>query len=277
MTGASRPVWRVVLSPPANGALNMAIDQAILEAVAAKQAPPTLRLYAWTPACLSLGYVQPVADVDRARLARLGWNLVRRITGGRAILHVDEITYSIAFPDGDPVIAGGIIESYRRLSRALVAGLHHLGALPQADQRTRDDGRDPHGPVCFEVPSHYEITVDGQKLVGSAQVRKFGGVLQHGTLPLHGDITRICDVLQFATEDERHQARRRVYERATTVERVLGYAVDWNTAARVLSDSFHETFGVQYSEQSALIPAEQHRARELVTGQYADANWIARF
>src|ERR1700694_1282876 len=116
--------WRVLngrpIATPLNGALNMAIDEAILKAVGEATAPPTLRLYAWQPACLSLGYAQPGTDVDRARLAERGWDVVRRLTGGRAILHTDELTYSVAFPLDHRLAAGGIIDSYRRLSAALL-------------------------------------------------------------------------------------------------------------------------------------------------------------
>jgi len=80
--------WRLIITPPAAGAWNMAIDEAILEATGTGSAPPTLRLYGWDPACLSLGYAQPIADADLDRLALAGWDLVRRPTGGRAILHV---------------------------------------------------------------------------------------------------------------------------------------------------------------------------------------------
>ncbi|MEP0764556.1 MAG: lipoate--protein ligase family protein, partial [Chloroflexota bacterium] len=204
--------WRLLITPPADGPLNMAVDQAIMEAVAAGRVPPTLRFFAWTPPCLSLGYTQPVTDVNRERLAARGWDLVRRMTGGRAILHTDELTYSVALPAADPVVAGGIVESYRRLSAALVAGLHTLGVVPEADKRA--DGHNAfNGPVCFEVPSHYEITVGGSKLIGSAQVRKFGAVLQHGTLPLIGDIARICDALVFASDAQRAHAPARAARR----------------------------------------------------------------
>ena len=90
-----RAAWRLLLSPAADGALNMAVDEAILLAVAEGASPPTLRFFDWTPPCLSLGYSQPAAEVDRSQLARLGYGLVRRPTGGRAILHTDELTYSV--------------------------------------------------------------------------------------------------------------------------------------------------------------------------------------
>src|SRR5205814_2575613 len=121
-------VWRVIIHRAADGPTNMAIDEAIADSVAAGAVPPTLRFYAWEPACISLGYTQPVTDVDFDSLHAHGWDVVRRLTGGRAILHVDELTYSVAAPSDEPRVAGGVIESYRRLSAGLMAGLAKLGA-----------------------------------------------------------------------------------------------------------------------------------------------------
>lgn len=272
----TQPRWRLLLSPPADGPLNMAIDQAIMEAVAQGRVPPTLRFFAWTPPCLSLGYTQPVADVDRDRLAGRGWDLVRRMTGGRAILHTDELTYSVALPAVDPVVAGGVVESYRRLSAALVAGLHSLGVAPEADRRA-DGHNAANGPVCFEIPSHYEITVEGCKLIGSAQVRKFGAVLQHGTLPLAGDIARICDALVFASDDLRARVRARVAERATTMERALRRITTWDEAAEVMAESFRRVFDLALEQANTLTAEESARAVQLREEQYATEGWNARF
>src|SRR6476659_8951378 len=107
-----RAAWRLVLSLPSDGPLNMAVDEAILLAVAEGSSPPTLRFFDWTPPCLSLGYSQPAAEVDFGRLARLGYSLVRRPTGGRAILHTDELTYSVIAPMEEPRVRGGVMESY---------------------------------------------------------------------------------------------------------------------------------------------------------------------
>src|SRR4030095_11200616 len=98
-------------------------------------------------------------DVDVMRADQLGWDVVRRPTGGRAILHTDELTYSLSLPANDDLAAGTIVESYQRISLALLAGLTHLGAAPRADQRAEDI---EVSSVCFETPSHYEITVDGR-------------------------------------------------------------------------------------------------------------------
>src|SRR5579859_1906151 len=174
--------WRLIVDSPCDGPTNMAIDEAILEAVGKRQAPPTLRLFAWEPACLSLGYAQPAADVDQERLGAHGWDIVRRMTGGRAILHTEELTYSVALPQDHPLVAGTILDSYRRLSMALLHALEALGIDAHADKAEKPVGaRTPLGPVCFEVPSNYEITANGKKLIGSAQVRKDDATLQHGS------------------------------------------------------------------------------------------------
>ena len=167
----------------------MAVDEAILEHIHRGESLPTLRLYAWQPPCLSLGYAQPVADVDLPRLRERGWDLVRRPTGGRAILHTDELTYSVAAPADDPRTAGTVLESYNRIARALLRALQELGLPVEIEAQAPVPAMQGQAnPVCFEVPSSYEITAGGRKLVGSAQARKREGVLQHGSLPLTGDL-----------------------------------------------------------------------------------------
>src|SRR5918996_5777000 len=118
--------WRLLITPPARGAWNMALDEAILEHIGRGASLPTLRLYAWNPACLSLGYAQPFADIDSARLNERGWEVVRRATGGRAILHTDELTYSVIAPNDEPRVAGSVLESYNRLAQALLLGVQNL-------------------------------------------------------------------------------------------------------------------------------------------------------
>lgn len=268
--------WRLIITPDRDGAYNMALDHAILEQVGAGNLPPTLRLFSWNPPCLSLGQAQPATDIDLERIRARGWTVVRRPTGGRAILHTDEITYSVALPEGHPLVQGDIVTSYRRLSAALLGALERLGLAAQADRRAARAPANSKGPVCFEVPSDYEITAGGRKLLGSAQVRKFGGVLQHGSLPLWGDIARICDALAFPTEAAREAARLRVRQRATTLESVLGRAIPWEEAAAALRDSFAEVFGLALGAPEPPTPAEEARAAALREAQYAAEAWTFR-
>jgi lipoyl(octanoyl) transferase len=263
-----RETWRVIFDPPRDGALNMAVDEVLVEAAAAEALAPTLRLYAWEPPTLSLGYAQPAADCDFASLARLGWGLVRRPTGGRAILHTDELTYSVVAGESHPLMQGGVLESYRRLSRGLLAGLRLLGVDASADAgRT---ARSAGNPVCFEVPSQYEISCGGKKLVGSAQSRRLGCVLQHGALPLRGDLARILQVL--AHPDSTPE---RIHLRAATLGELLGREVTWREAADAVCRGFAETFEIAFLRED-LNQKEKSRAEDLAREKFGNDAWTRK-
>lgn len=253
----------------------MAVDQAILEHIHRGESITTLRLYSWNPPCLSLGHAQSFQDVDVERLKSHGWEVVRRVTGGRAILHTDELTYSVTGSADEPVLAGGVLESYNRLAQALLHAVREL-SVP-VEMKEHEDGHTQQNlnPVCFEVPSTYEITVDGKKLIGSAQARKKEGVLQHGSLPLTGDLTRICDALIFENESARQNAKERLLARATTVESVLGVGIDWERAAQSLVRGFEAQLGIQF-ERGEMSASEIRRTEELVKEKYAHASWTER-
>ncbi len=259
----------------------MAVDEAILEASGRGQSPPTLRLYAWDPGCLSLGYAQPFSDVSMPELTARGWDLVRRPTGGRAILHIDELTYSVAGPLDEPRLAGGVLESYHRLSLALLGGLKRMGILakaqPQKSASTENDSSTSNdmNPVCFEVPSNYEITIQGKKLIGSAQARRKGGVLQHGSLPLYGDLTRITQVLSFQNPEERAHAAQRLSLRAITSEQILNSPPAWREVADALVAAFQEKLNLELQLMD-LTPAEYERAAQLHDEKYTAPSWTKR-
>lgn len=278
-----RSDWRLLITPPNQGAVNMAIDEAILEAVGRGEVLPTLRLYSWRPACLSLGYAQSLAEVDITRLTKLGWDIVRRPTGGKAILHADDLTYSVIGPHTEIRLAGSILESYYRLSRALLSALHYLGINAEVRQKSPQVANSnqssvetnkitPPGPVCFEMPSTYEITMEDKKLIGSAQARRKEGILQHGSVPLYGDLTRITQCLKFSSEEARFIAADRLLKRAATIESTLGKRIDWETAAQTFSRAFQETLNLDF-HPSSLTPFEEKRAAELVRTKYAHPSW----
>ncbi|MDH5607768.1 MAG: MTH938/NDUFAF3 family protein, partial [Anaerolineae bacterium] len=267
--------WRLISTPPASGAWNMAVDEALLESVGRRASLPVLRLYAWDPPCLSLGYAQPLADVDQDALLGRGWELVRRLTGGRAILHADELTYSVIAPPDEPRLAGDILESYRRLSTAILAALEMLSLPVKSTPSENVPAGQITDPVCFEVPSHYEITVKGKKLVGSAQARRKEGILQHGTLPLGGDLGRITQALAFPDEEARQNAAGRLLERAATVESSLGRPVSWEEAARAFESAFSDLLNIEFQSES-LTPEEEIRAGEFVQEKYGSPEWISK-
>ena len=173
-------VWRFLETAPADGAFNMAVDDALLRSVRAG-GPPTLRLYAWSPPCLSLGRNQPArGEYDAVRLASAGIDLVRRPTGGRAVLHDDELTYAVAAP---VQLFGSPRRAYRRVNEVLAEALRRLGAA------TTIQGGERSAPAlsttpCFAEPAVGEIVAGGRKVVGSAQVVEGGALLQHGSIPV---------------------------------------------------------------------------------------------
>ncbi|MBN1887266.1 MAG: lipoate--protein ligase family protein [Thermoflexales bacterium] len=264
-------VWRLLNTAQDCGAANMAVDEAILRAVQAGTVPPTLRLYGWTPACLSLGHAQPAAEVDWEACRRLGVDVVRRSSGGRAILHVDELTYSLAAPDSEPRVAGDIVSSYRKISAGLLAGLRLLNVpgLESKPQASSTHRALPASPVCFQAPSHYEITVGGKKLAGSAQMRKRAVLLQHGAIPLCGDIARICRLLLPRPEEAALRAR------ATTVEATLGRAPSFDEAAAALVIGFSHALNVELVA-GQLTLQEQLWAAELRRDKYGCDEWTKR-
>ncbi|MBN1265086.1 MAG: lipoate--protein ligase family protein [Anaerolineales bacterium] len=267
--------WRLLWTPPERGSKNMAIDDAIVEEVGKYNSLPTIRFYTWDPPCLSLGYTQPLVQADLARISEAGWDLVRRPTGGRAILHTDELTYSISAPLSESLVSGGVLASYRRISKAIIHGLRLLDLPIETKEHTQTVPHAQQEPVCFEVPSVYEITALGKKLVGSAQVRRKNAVLQHGTIPLTGDISRICNALYFSSDAERKKAVLRVHERAITVEKLVGKQLDPRVVGETIAAGFREVFDLTL-EEAPLTGQENKLALQLEQDRYSHADWTNR-
>jgi lipoyl(octanoyl) transferase len=268
--------WRLILSPASSAALNMALDEVCLQNAAQKVTPPTLRLYSWQTPTLSLGYSQKSADVDLEELTKRNWQMVRRQTGGKAILHTDELTYSITASADDPLVAGSLLESYQRLSSILQKALGNLGVDTSADKEYPENSTFlKTDAVCFGVPSNYEITHQGKKLIGSAQARKFGGILQHGSLPLIGDLTRITQVLVYPSKKDRELAAQQLLEHAATLESCSGKVFSWEEAACAVITAFSAFV------DGDLVPSnptgdEQAAAAELARSKYAEPTWNFR-
>jgi lipoate-protein ligase A len=172
-------------------------------------------------------------------------------------------------------VAGSVLESYNRLAQALLLAVKFLEVPVEMKEVVAQDGILRNNPVCFEVPSTYEITVNGKKLIGSAQARKKEGVLQHGSLPLTGDLTRICQTLVFESEAARENASKRLLERATTVENALGREVGWEEAAQAYVRAFEAQLGIMF-EEGELSESESYLADELVREKYGHPAWTER-
>ncbi|MBI6546043.1 MAG: lipoate--protein ligase family protein [Cyanobacteria bacterium NC_groundwater_1444_Ag_S-0.65um_54_12] len=169
---------RLIDDGSASGAWNMAFDEAMLEALIAGEAPPTLRFYSWSPAAVSLGYAQDMRDIDLMACQRLGIEVVRRITGGRAVLHTGELTYAITgYASNEPIVT-----SYRRIAQAIALAIQSLGAPAVIEPGKERDI--PRSANCFAARSRADLVVGSRKLAGAAQLRRRGCFLQHGSIKL---------------------------------------------------------------------------------------------
>lgn len=268
--------WRLILGTgrsadaacpaAADGSTNMAVDAALLESVQRK-GPPVLRFYTWAPACLSLGRNQPARGAyDAERAAAAGIDIVRRPTGGLAVLHDREITYCVLAPLD---LFGGPRAAYATINRALVWGLRYFGV--PAMQAV---GAGPRGPMsgnaapCFQSPAAGEVVVSGRKLVGSAQRCERGVLLQHGSLLLSGSQTRILDLLTRPARPPHS------LDGAITLEELLGEYPVVPDLVDALCRGFRETLGIPLAP-GELDHAERVRADALIE-HYRAAEWTWR-
>jgi lipoate-protein ligase A len=183
--------WRLLVTDPASGPENMALDEALM-ARARMTREWVFRVYSWSAPTLSLGRHQSAcAAYDPGTLAEAGIAVVRRPTGGRAVLHDREVTYSVTAPATE---AGALRESYERINRLVVDGLRSLGVDVEVAETAR--APKPDLTPCFERPSPGELTAGGRKLAGSAQWREHGALLQHGSILVDGDQAAVSTLLR---------------------------------------------------------------------------------
>ncbi|MBN1539418.1 MAG: lipoate--protein ligase family protein [Candidatus Thermoplasmatota archaeon] len=268
--------FRLIIDGPLTPAGNMARDEALLRRVIAKGSVPCLRFYQWKPAGLSIGRFQSVGKgVDLEACSRYGVRLVRRLTGGEAVLHDDEITYSIIVPLTHPSFEGrGVVDTYRTISRALVKGLVLTGvdSSMAGGAKTRPD---PAGQgVCFYTPTIYEIVACGKKIIGSAQTREKLVILQHGSIPIDWDINKQLEVMGVGPENR--DAFRELFKcRATTISEQLGRRPDIDQLVGNFSRGFEEVFDMEL-ENSDYTVQESKMARWLVERKYGNDEWNLR-
>ena len=263
---APRHQWRLLDTPPAPGAWNMAVDEALAESVRAG-GPPVLRFYRWKPGCLSLGRNQPAEGrYDLARLAAHGFEVVRRPTGGRAVLHHRELTYSVAVPD---TALGSPRAAYAAINRALVAGLRRLGVAAALQPETGRRAPAPSLAPCFAEPVEGEVVAGGRKLVGSAQRRLEGVLLQHGSLPIHDDQRLVAELR--VGESEEGEGTEGGDGAPATLAALLGAEPAWEALTRALAAGWEEALGVTL-RADALTAEEEARAAALAA-RYAAPAW----
>lgn len=260
---AERPAFRLIVHPKMNGRWDMAVDEALAEAVGAGTSPAVVRLYGFSPPTLSLGRFQKArGQCSTRRLEEDGVVLVRRPTGGHAVLHDDELTYSVAL--SKQASAGGPApkkrEVYLFIARILLQGLANLGVSGTINAAQRGD---VHNPDCFGSAGEYEIAGrDGRKLIGSAQMTTRTAFLQHGSIPLSNPGKRVFRYLEAAAPLDAHEpsSLREETGRELTFEEVRG----------AFARAFAESLG---AAESSLDGAEEQRAREILANKYETEAW----
>lgn len=204
----------------------------------------TLRIYSWRTACISLGYSQEIeTEIDVAAAGRLGYDVVKRPTGGGIVFHNEaEVTYSLVMSLTDPLLPKGLIPSYKIISEAIVAGLKSLGVRAEV-KATRDLPRRPAGSrhatrdtLCFSYPTEYEIVADGRKLVGSAQKRGKNAMLQQGSVFVRRPEPAVFSVLKKPFLEHK----------AVSLEELLGRQVSFNELKEALVAGFRDRLGVEF-------------------------------
>ncbi|WP_240419003.1 lipoate--protein ligase family protein [Paenibacillus periandrae] len=276
--------WRFLSSGRQHPAYNMAVDEAILTAHSEGKVPPTVRFYGWDPATLSIGYFQRAAEeINFEQLKQEGLGFVRRPTGGRAVLHDQELTYSIIVAENYPGIPRSVTEAYRVLSEGLVLGFRRLGLDAEMVQLASEDDKRKYesmgSAACFDSPSWYELVVEGRKIAGSAQTRQKQVVLQHGSILLDMDVDQLFRVLLFRSERLQERLRQQFVHKAVAINdlcRDLGRAV---VALPEVEDAFRiglaEGLGVEFVEEG-LTDYEIELAEQLMADKYANETWNLR-
>ncbi len=257
--------WRLLPFQVLRAGENMAIDEAVFRLNRREGLPPTLRFFGWNPPAVSLGYFQKTfreINVDFCR--HEGIDIVRRPTGGKAVLHDHELTYSIVAAMDHPLFTGDILETYRIISACIVEALKRLGLAPEMVSEGRSAAGTSLEAYCFAAPSKYELLVGGRKICGSAQVRGGGTFLQHGSLLVDIDPARAAAALGVGAAG--------ISNSTTTLREQLGRHVESDELAPILRGAFEDTLGIRLAE-AVLTDREEEMKRNLLAGKYDTDRW----
>ncbi|HEC92694.1 MAG TPA: lipoate--protein ligase family protein [Candidatus Atribacteria bacterium] len=276
--------WRLIKDGYHNGFMNMAIDEAIMIAHREGLVSPTIRFYQWSPPAVSLGYFQDLKkEIDIDACQDMGVDIVRRPTGGKAVLHDKELTYSFVIKEDHPLVNDSILETYKKISGGIIRGLSYLGVkaeLVPVREKLKNDSLNKEKiskilhpdikSICFSVPSQYEVQVNGKKIVGSAQVRKGGIVLQHGSLLIKLEKDKLFSVFNFPSVQVREKLKPRF--NATSLEEILKKRIDFSELSEILPRGFEEEFGVKLVE-GKLTEQEEKVFKDLFENKYSTYEW----
>lgn len=272
--------WYFINSGPCSPSFNMALDEALLDWHSEGKIPPVIRFYEWSPATLSVGYFQRVGrEINMEAVQQQGLGFVRRPTGGRAVLHEHELTYSIIVSEDYPNMPKTVTEAYRVLSEGLLKGFHHLGmdayfSVPDTEEKQVGLKR-PKTAVCFDMPSWYELVVEGKKIAGSAQTRQKGVILQHGAILLDIDYEKLLSVFLFSSEEEKQQMRAQLPEKAVAINQLVEKPITIAQSVEAFKIGFEQALDIKL-EPYTLTEEQLQYVASIEKNKYANDAWNFR-
>lgn len=248
-----KETWRLLDTGENSGSFNMAFDSALLKLINETKTP-ILRFFRWNPFTVSLGYGQKINSVNSERILSQGYEIVRRPTGGRAIFHSEELTYSVILPSTHKLSKNGINDTYNRISVALLKGLKELGIEKAKFEKSQINFKDFYKTEdsfsCFNASARYEIVVNDKKIIGSAQKRTNEGVLQHGSILIGKSHLKLIDFLNISSEKLREKLRFDLIKKTTEIATELSFKPSIQKIIFSFTEAFKETLSVAFEESS---------------------------
>ncbi|SDN41025.1 lipoate--protein ligase family protein [Alkalicoccus daliensis] len=273
--------WSYIDSKKQNPAFNMAMDEKLMDWHRTGAVPPTIRFYEWDPPTLSLGYFQRIEkDIDLAQVKAHKIGLVRRATGGRAVLHDDELTYSVIVREDHPLMPASVTEAYRVISQGLLEGFREMGldadfSVPKTE-REKEELRNPRSAVCFDAPSWYEMVVNNRKIAGSAQTRQREVILQHGSIIRTLNEDQLFDMFKFPNERVRQRMQQGFKKKATPIEDLLNPLLSLEEMKRIFKKGFEKALNINLQPLD-LSEKQLQEVRSLAASKYAQDSWNFKY
>ncbi|WCK53335.1 biotin/lipoate A/B protein ligase family protein [Aneurinibacillus sp. Ricciae_BoGa-3] len=267
--------WRFIDTGSSSPAMNMAIDEAMLLIHSQGKTKPSVRFYTWNPATLSIGYFQKAAtEINLDKVKEYGLGFVRRATGGRAVLHDKELTYSLIVCESHPAMPSTVTDAYRVISVGLLEGFKAIGLDAMlADPHTdKEKFAVPSSSACFDAPSDYELIVEGKKVAGSAQTRQKGVILQHGSILLDMDANMLFDVINLPNEKVKERLKKNFLDKAVAINDVRSQPLSVEEAKKAFRLGFSKGLGVELVDDE-LTEEERELAEQLCQEKYGSDAW----
>jgi lipoate-protein ligase A len=255
--GGGKMRFRLLLSGLADAHTNMSIDESIMIHVGQNISPPTLRLYGWSPPAVSIGYFQGLLEeIDLDMCKKMGVDYVRRITGGGAVFHESEVTYSLAIPQVNTIVPQNVLESYKVICGGIIEGLKE-----------------------FDIEAKFvplnDIIVNGKKISGSAQTRRSRTLLQHGTLLIDTDLEKMFSILKVPSEKLKDKLISDVKERVTSLNDVLQKEIEFEEVCSKMASGFKSSLNIELIK-GELSETEISLASEIKKDRYSNLDWNHR-